>query len=812
MMENFVYILQFLSSIAILASGITANIVTDLTCSVDSYRCSTQISDIDDVLSVDTLSSCDTCVLRLNTTNQHDIYLDIKSITNWKQLYHFYITYSHGQTTGLTGGIASPCTVLFPTNQLEIHYKMDATLAIGTRMNNPENGCSEKNNSPCKVATNCSDVIFFDDTWKVSYNLRYATYETDYFHRNIFNWIGYTDLKSYLPPCPRQCVCYLEYQVFVSVCNNRITRTLLLYPQFVPQIVEPIKVLDASHRRLETIAKRSFADLKYINRLILNGNLLEHIDSGTFNWYQLIILELADNKLTELQSDLFTGLYALVFLDIHGNQLTSLHPNLFIWQRFSFIALEASRNNLGDLSAETFKLLSNLRILILDKNNITDFQPGILTDLKSLWWLYLDENKLTTISPGAFRGPDLLLKLHLSGNQLKTIDPEMFTGAEELKELSLSRNELSSFTPNVFSNTPDLLQLSLDNNQIEDIDLQVFADLQRLLYLNISGNNINLLNHNAQKLTSKVSSNDTVSANETVIFPNLRYFDANDNGIERIADTVFAEMPLISAVGLRGNPLRKVDTSTFKSLVNNDTYVLVDEPTTCCFINGAQCKAENPRTPYLTCLRLLPFTSVRAFMWTFGLFAFVGNLSVLLWRCLKHGRENIVQVLLIENLAASDLLMGVYMLIIASADAYYRQYFPSESDDWRNGPICKLAGTISVLSSEASVFFITLISIDRFLSIKYPRGTQRLTKKSATISLICLWCFAFLLSIIPTSFSGVDPDFYDVSEVCIGLPFVRAPVFLNKTVVAVDVDLDDYNSISSFKDAAIEEDYIYPVT
>ena len=77
-----------------------------------------------------------------------------------------------------------------------------------------------------------------------------------------------------------------------------------------------------------------------------------------------------------------------------------------------------------------------------------------------------------------------------------------------------------------------------------------------------------------------------------------------------IDGNVFDGMANILAVALRGNPLRKVDKATFKSLVNNDTYILVDEPATCCFIDKAQCRALNPRAPYLTCLRLLPFTSV----------------------------------------------------------------------------------------------------------------------------------------------------------------------------------------------------------
>ncbi len=176
-----VFILQFLIGIAFFPGGITAaNITTDLTCSGDSYRCNatttSQISDIGDMLLVNT-SSCDTCELHLNTTNQHGIYFDIKSLTNWTQFHHFYITSAHGQNTGITGGNTSPCTMLFPTNQLEIYFKMDAILAIGTWVINHDNGCSEKNTSVC--THNCTNVIFFDNMWEASYQVRKTTFHSD---------------------------------------------------------------------------------------------------------------------------------------------------------------------------------------------------------------------------------------------------------------------------------------------------------------------------------------------------------------------------------------------------------------------------------------------------------------------------------------------------------------------------------------------------------------------------------------------------------------------------------------------------------
>ena len=117
----------------------------------------------------------------------------------------------------------------------------------------------------------------------------------------------------------------------------------------------------------------------------------------------------------------------------------------------------------------------------------------------------------------------------------------------------------------------------------------------------------------------------------------------------------------------------------------------------------------------------------------------------------------------------SDLLMGLYMLLIASADIYFGESFPMQAESWRSGITCKIAGTISIASSEASVFFLTLISIDRYINIKYPYSDRKLGKKS---SVTILWCMSLVLGIVPSSFGGnsTHTAFYDNSHVCIGLP------------------------------------------
>ena len=67
-------------------------------------------------------------------------------------------------------------------------------------------------------------------------------------------------------------------------------------------------------------------------------------------------------------------------------------------------------------------------------------------------------------------------------------------------------------------------------------------------------------------------------------------------------------------------------------------------------------------------------TILRICIWVLGSVALVGNMFVISWR-FKYQTVNRVHSFLIINLALGDLLMGVYMLIIAGVDSYYRFVF-----------------------------------------------------------------------------------------------------------------------------------------
>lgn len=208
----------------------------------------------------------------------------------------------------------------------------------------------------------------------------------------------------------------------------------------------------------------------------------------------------------------------------------------------------------------------------------------------------------------------------------------------------------------------------------------------------------------------------------------------------------------------------------------------VDDHRLCChFQNLESCTTLEPQPPLFNCGSLMQNTTLRVSMWILGLSALIGNLFAVIWRLKENPRSHTraVQSFLVGNLAMSDFLMGVYMLILACVDAYYGDEYFLHSDEWRAGGLCRFIGFISLMSSEASVFFLTLISVDRVMSVVFPFSHARLTPYTAKVLGAFLWLLTFVVSLTPVLLAGPDSDFYDLSDVCIGLPLITRPASFN---------------------------------
>lgn len=396
--------------------------------------------------------------------------------------------------------------------------------------------------------------------------------------------------------------------------------------------------------------------------------------------------------------------------------------------------LNLTGTNLTGLSRGAFQTIQsrfNCSYIDLRSNLLTDLSVGTFQGINGIASLSLDHNQLSTLRNGSFQGIEALYFLTLSSNRLASIETGVFQNFTQIKYINLNDNYLTTIGMGVFQGLHSLMQLHLASNHLRHMDLHLFRDLNNIVTLNMSRNRL-----------------DTI--------PKVGH------------------MKMLTRLEVWENPLYLIQADVFDGLPKNLIAIVGQFEVCRCYmdINITNCHIINDveQSSYLTCERLLADVALACFTWVIGFSALFGNMAVLVWRNLRKEQENRIQSILLRNLAMADFLMGLYMIIIASADASFSVYFPMQSEMWRSGAVCKLAGVFATTSSEASVFFITLISIDRFLCIMYPSPSTSFHTTKTWIVVCCTWLFALLLGIVSSVMSGKYPEFYDHSHLCIGLP------------------------------------------
>ena len=548
----------------------------------------------------------------------------------------------------------------------------------------------------------------------------------------IQHWQGFyrhkvnkTGIKCY-EKCSPKCKCTLgDLKVTRNCTGSNVTIFPIIYPS---------------------------DDIKYLN---WNNSVLHDIKPGAFWRFGSFLRSLyLANVSLHLQPGSFAGLRGLQFLDLGFNNLDELLPGVFR-DLFSLIYLDLTKNKLSEIEVGVFRELIELEVLHLDSNRISRITEGAFEDLVQLRVLTLSDNRLSTINAGVFKRLIQLRDLNLRYNRLFEINREVFKGLIQLEHLFLHNNSLNRIPDGTMENLVQLKNLTMFDNKLSEIRAGVFKGLIRLKHLYLMNNYLSWIEEGAfedqERLTLLALYNNRLTEIDAGVFRGLILLEAlylHNNSLNRISDGAFEHLVQLQVLALRENPLMWIVKKTLAGL-NKNVSLLVTDYATCCF-TSANCEYLTPQSPYLTCERLLPYNLLRIAMWFVCSFAIFGNIFVL---CTRFSNKRQI------------------------ADLYYTEYFPSHSESWRHSMLCRIAGALSVLSSEASAFFITLITIDRFVGIKYTFSKFRLGNKSTRIIVILLWTIAFSISIAVFILSRKDSDAYAPSEICVGLPISRTPTY-----------------------------------
>ena len=356
------------------------------------------------------------------------------------------------------------------------------------------------------------------------------------------------------------------------------------------------------------------------------------------------------------------------------------------------------------------------------------------------------------------------------------------TNVHNLIHLNLSRTELKNLTEIPLEYMTNLLTVDISYNHLETIGPNTFLNLSRLNNLVLIGN-FEMLTFESNAFSGLHAMNELRLTDLKIALISkssftklyLEFLDLSKNVIHDVANNAF-ELLFVSNLYLNGSEILSFSVDMFTgiqsvNLIKSDTYLF------CCirpsYLAEEDCYPH--KDEFSSCNDLMRNEVLRALIWIISAMALLGNACSLVYRFIFDRKSfKLGYGIFVTNLAVSDFLMGVYLIIIASADQHYRGNYIFHSDDWRYSAWCQFAGFIATLSSETSVMIMILITIDRILVTKFPSGQIRLTPKLAGAVMVTIWVISLIISIMPLLIhSYFKGEFYSKTGVCLALPLTR---------------------------------------
>ena len=267
----------------------------------------------------------------------------------------------------------------------------------------------------------------------------------------------------------------------------------------------------------------------------------------------------------------------------------------------------------------------------------------------------------------------------------------------------------------------------------------------------------------------------TIDPSVLRLFPNLQTLNLSHCNLHHVHGQGFQLLTALKVLDLTKCPLTSFPKFMLRGLSSLQS-VTADNYKVCCSANlpegfvESQCLA--PSDEISSCDSLLRLDLYRFSLVVFATLATVGNtLSFVLRVFFLKEKQKSGYSIFVTHLCVSDFMMGVYLVMIGAADRIYKNNYLWEDTDWKNSVACNMAGFLSLLSSEVSVSLICLITMDRFIAIRFPFSRVRFQHRSAHVGCLIQWTMGLVLAAVPLL--PASWHFYSQTAICIPLPVTR---------------------------------------
>ena len=348
--------------------------------------------------------------------------------------------------------------------------------------------------------------------------------------------------------------------------------------------------------------------------------------------------------------------------------------------------------------------------------------------------------------------------------------------------LNLASCQVTHFVNIVFAN---LHTLDLSFNHLKHVSFEDINRFPRIVSLSLAGNPIvSLLGAQGQSAaptyTLRMIDLSFVELQEMDpsvmrFFTNLQTLNLSYSNLRNVHGQGFQLLTSLKALDVTKCPLTSFPKFMLRGL-NSLRHVFADNYKVCCPANLpesfviSQCLA--PSDEISSCEALLRLNIYRFSLVIIAILATVGNtLSFVLGVFISKGNQQSGYKVFVAHLCVSDFLMGVYLVMIGAADRIYKNSYLWEDTNWKNSVTCNLAGFLSMLSSEMSASIICLITLDRFIAVRFPFSRFRFQPRSAQVGCLMQWTMCLVLATVPLL--PARWYFYSQTAICIPLPVTR---------------------------------------
>ncbi len=233
----------------------------------------------------------------------------------------------------------------------------------------------------------------------------------------------------------------------------------------------------------------------------------------------------------------------------------------------------------------------------------------------------------------------------------------------------------------------------------------------------------------------------------------VKILSVSNNEIYLIAEQAFAGLDL-TFVDLSQNPL-VISGKGFESLraetlklvgyaeseIRSDIgrkmrvdIVLTDDFRLCCLVKSVDTICSTLPTWPDSCNVLLKTTSAQTVTLTEAILIAILNLAALMFNFIQitkmrnepqnqeRRKKNVLISFIVTVVCVNmnDMLFGYYLIFLFATDQYYGSTYVSDRYQWLGGMPCKILGVLSIFAMLNSFFLLNLITIARFVSVKYP--------------------------------------------------------------------------------------------